>query len=153
MRRGLLLTGRLFSAELREDVLASRFIVESWMGHPRVAFYLIKSGSFIAFVREETQNQAFEFRAKSVAVDLREVGVNLTSHEEVIEILFFSRLLEGEDALDNDEKNYANGEQIDLCPFVDLPFLNLRGHVGHCASVRLQTVDALVAGEPEVGNF
>lgn len=70
-------------------------------------------------------------------IDFGEVGIDLASEEEVVEVFFLSGFLEGEDSLDNNEQDYAHREQIDLSAFVGLSFFNLGSHVSHRATVRL----------------
>lgn len=86
-------------------------------------------------------------------VDFGEVGVDLAGEQQIVEVFFFAGFLEGEDALHNDEQDYAHREQINLSSFVGLSFFNLWSHVSHRATVGFKTVDALVAGKPEVGNL
>lgn len=82
-----------------------------------------------------------------------EVSIDLASEQQVVEILFLASLLERENALDDYKQDYAHGEQIDLGAFIGFSFFNLRGHISHSTSIRLQTVDALVASESEVGDL
>jgi len=77
----------------------------------------------------------------------------LTGKEQVVEVLLFAGLLEWEDALNDNEDDDANGEEVDLSAVVGLALLDFGCHVGHCASVALELVDALVAGETKVGDF
>jgi len=88
-----------------------------------------------------------------VAVDFLEVRVCLSSAEQVVEVLFSACLLEGEDALDYDEKDDSKREQINLGPFVDFSFFYLGSHVGHGSAVAFEAIYVLVAGEPEVSDF
>jgi len=77
----------------------------------------------------------------------------LTGGQQVVEVFFSAGLLEGEDALDDDEQNDAEGEEVDLLTIVGLAFLDLGGHVGECAAVALEAVDVLVASEAKVSEF
>jgi len=77
----------------------------------------------------------------------------LTSQKEVVEVLLFAGFLEGEDALYDNEDDYANAKQVNLGSIVGLSLLDLGSHVSHGASVRLEVVDAFVASETEIGNF
>jgi len=77
----------------------------------------------------------------------------LASQKEVVEVLLFAGFLEGENALYDNEDDYANAEQVNLGSIVGLSLLDLGSHVSHCASVRLEVVDAFVASETEIGNF
>ena len=86
-------------------------------------------------------------------IDFLEVQVVLTSHEQVVEVLFFARFLEGEDAMHNDEEDHSEGEHVDLSAVVGAAFLDFWSHVGQSTSVALQLVDRLVGGEAEVSNF
>lgn len=88
-----------------------------------------------------------------MTIDFSEVGIDLTSEQQVVEILFLASLLERENALHDYEQDYTHREQIDLGAFISFAFFNLRCHVSHCTSVRLQTVDALVAGKSEVSDL
>ena len=58
-----------------------------------------------------------------------------------------------ENALDNDEENDSDAEHVNVLSLVLLALLDLGGHVGHRAAVRLKGIDVLVAGEAEVGDL
>jgi hypothetical protein len=88
-----------------------------------------------------------------LTVHLLEVGVDLSRQQQVVEVLLLAGFLEGENALDNDEEDDSDREEVDLGAFVDFSFLNLGSHVRHGATVRLEGIDALVAGKAEIGDF
>ena len=87
------------------------------------------------------------------SINLLKVQVVLASHEQVVEVLFLARFLEGEDAMHNDEEDYSEGEHVNLSAVVGPALLDFWSHVGQGTSVALQLVDRLVGGETEVGNF
>lgn len=142
--------GLLFRGETGKDRGAGLLEVEAGFVHPGMGLNLLNGRAFVPVVSEEAQDEALKLRSESLAIDLGEVGVDLSRQEQVVEVLFLACFLEGKDALHNDEQDYAHGEQIDLRPFVHLSFFNLGSHVGHRPTVRLQRIDALVACEPEV---
>lgn len=88
-----------------------------------------------------------------MTIDFCEVSVDLAGEQQVVEVLFLASFLKRENALHDYEQDYAHREQIDLSAFISFAFFNLRCHVSHGTSVRLQTVDALVAGESEIGDL
>jgi len=88
-----------------------------------------------------------------LSIDFLEVGCYLSSHQEVIEVFLLTSFLEGEDSLDNDEQNDAHGEQVHLSTVIGLALLDFGSHVGHCTSVRLEVINALVARKPEIGDL
>lgn len=114
---------------------------------------LVHCVAVLAVVREELEDHVLEVRGEAGAVHLLEVGFNLTGQEQVVEVLFFAGLFEGENALDDDEDNYTDGEQIHLGAVVGFAFLDLGCHVGHGATVGLELVDAFVASKAEVSDL
>lgn len=121
--------------------------------HPGVCSDLVQRRALVGIVREQGQNQVLKLGTHVLAVDFLEVKVGLAGTEQVVEVLFSASLLEREDALDYDEKNDSEREQIDLGPFVDLSFFYLWSHVSHGSAVAFQAIYVLVAGEPEVSDF
>ena len=69
---------------------------------------LLDVGSEVAVVAEEFEDEVLEVGAEASAVNLLEVSVVLVLEQQVVEIFLLAGLLEGEDALDNDEQNDAN---------------------------------------------
>lgn len=147
------LLGLLFVGESLEELCPGGFIIECAGLHPGVGSDLLDCGASIAIEGEEAKDEVLEVIAEVSAVHLLEVGVILALENQVVEVLFFAGLLEGEDALDNDEEDDSNGEHVDLLAGVLLALLNFWRHVGHCATVRLQSVNILVAGEAKVGQL
>jgi len=76
--------------------------------HPGVGSDLLDVGSEVAVVAEELEDEVLEVGAEASAVHLLEVGVVLVLEQQVVEVFLLAGLLEGEDALDNDEQNDAN---------------------------------------------
>jgi len=76
--------------------------------HPGVRSDLLDVGSEVAVVAEELEDEVLEVGTEASAVHLLEVGVVLVLEQQVVEIFLLAGLLEGEDALDNDEQNDAN---------------------------------------------
>ena len=114
---------------------------------------LFHGGSTIAIVAKQAQNEFFERITESSTVNFGKVSVNSATEDQPIEVFLFASLLEGEDALDDNEENHAEGEQIDLCALVGLALFDFRGHVSHRASITLERVDAFVAGEAKVSDL
>ena len=110
-------------------------------------------GSIGAFVREEPEDEVFELRTQRMAVDFGPVCVVPAIKKQLVEVFLLSCLLEGKDALHDNEEDDGEGEKVDLRAHVCLPFFDLRGHVSHGASVRLQRVNVLVAREAKVTNL
>ena len=77
----------------------------------------------------------------------------LSSQNEVVEVFLCTGLLEGENALHDDENNDGKGEQVNLGALILLALLDLWCHVGHCASVALEGINVLVAGEAKIGKL
>jgi len=111
---------------------------------------LIECDASIAIEGKEAEDEVLEVVTEVCAIHLLEVSVVLALHYQVVEELFLAGLLEGEDALDNDEEDDSDGEHVDLGAGVLLALLDFWCHVGHSATVRLQGVNVLVAGEAEV---
>ena len=88
-----------------------------------------------------------------MSVDFGPISVVAAIKEQLVEVLLLSRFLEGKDALYDNEEDDGEGEKVDLRAHVRLPFFDLRGHVSHGASVRLQRVNVLVAREAKVTNL
>ena len=63
------------------------------------------------------------------------------------------RLLEREDAVDNDEEDYGGGEDVHLPTIIIMPFLNLRRHVCFRPFIGLQLLDCFVSCKTEIDNF
>ena len=111
---------------------------------------LLDSGSLIAVIREELQNEILEVSAEVSLIGLLEVLVGLIRVEQVVEVFVSLGLLERENATDDDPGYYSDREHVDLLATVGLAFLNLGRHVRHCATVRTKCVDVLVGGKSEV---
>ena len=114
---------------------------------------LIECGASIAIEGKHLKDEVLEVVAKVSAVHLLEVGVILALEDQVVEVLFLAGLLEWEDALDDDEEDDSDGEHVDLGAGVLLALLDFWCHVGHSATVRLQSVNVLVAGEAKVSQL
>jgi len=114
---------------------------------------LINVGAKVAIVAEELEDEILEFAAETCAVDFLEVSVVLALKEQVVEVFLLAGLLEGENALHDDEKNDSNREHVHILPLVRLALLDLGGHVRHGATVAVERVDVLVARETEIGQF
>jgi hypothetical protein len=127
--------------------------VEAGLVQPRVSLELVNCVAVLAIVREELEDHVLEVGGQTSAVYLLEVGLDLTGQKQVVEVLLLARLLEWEDALDDDEHNYTDGEQIHLGAVVGFALLDLGCHVGHGATVGLELVDAFVASEAEVSDL
>jgi len=118
-----------------------------------VSLELVHGVAVLAVVREELEDHVLEVGGQAGAVYLLEVGLDLTGQEQVVEVLLFARLLEGEDALDDDKDDYADGEEVDLGAVVGFALLDLGCHVGHGATVGLELINAFVASKAEVSNL
>jgi len=66
---------------------------------------LVDLGAKVAVVTEELKDEVLEFSTKTSAVDLLEVSVVLALEEQVIEVFLLAGLLEGEDALHDNEED------------------------------------------------
>jgi len=84
--------------------------VESRFVEPRVALEFFHSVSVFAVVAKQFEDHVLKIGWQASSVDLFEIGFNLTGQEEVVEVLFLARLLEWEDALNDNEHNNANTE-------------------------------------------
>lgn len=144
---------KLLLAKGLKHLLASSLVIEALALEPRVASDLLEGHALFRVVGEETKDEVLEVLAESSAVNLLEVGVDLTFAEEVVEVLFLAGLLEWENALDNDEEDDSDGEHVDLLALVLLALLNFGSHVSHGATVGVKSINVLVAGEAEVGNL
>ena len=113
----------------------------------------INLGSRVAVIGEELKDQVLEFLAETATIHFLEVGVRLPLQDQIVEVLLFAGLLEGENALNDDEKDDSNGEHVDICAFVLLALLDFGSHVCHGATVGLESIDVLVASEAEVGQL
>lgn len=114
---------------------------------------LVNVGAKVAIVAEELEDEILEFATEACAVDFLEVSVVLALEKQVVEVFLLAGLLEGEDALHDNEENDSNGEHVDVLTLVRLALLDLGGHVCHRATVAVELVDVLVARETEVGQF
>jgi len=132
---------------------ADCLLVEAGLVEPGVCLELVDSVAVAAVVAEELEDHVLEVSAEALAIDLLEVGFDLTGQEQVVEVLLFARLLEWEDALYDNEDDDTDREEIYLGAIVGLALLDLRCHVGHGASVALELVNAFVASKAEVGNL
>lgn len=132
---------------------SSGFCVETTLVEPGVRANLVHRRPLRSVVGEKADNELFKLGREVLAVDLSEVRVVLTLLQKVVEVFLGTRLLEGENTLDDDEEDHSKGEQVDFCPFVLLSFFYFWGHVGHCSSVAFEAIDVLVAGEAKVHNF
>jgi len=77
----------------------------------------------------------------------------LSGHQQIVKVLLLLGLFEWEDSLNDNEDYDSDGEQVNLSAVVSLSHLDLRGHVGHRASVAFQLVDGLVASEAKICYF
>lgn len=118
-----------------------------------MALELLDGVSVFSIVAEQFEDHVLEVAWQAISIHLLEVGFDLTGQEEVVEVLFLAGFLEGENALYDNEDDDSNAEQVNLGAVVGLSFFDLGCHVSHCASVRLEVVDAFVASETEIGNF
>jgi len=144
---------RLLGSEVVRELLAGGLHGEAGLVQPGVLSDLADAGALGTVVAEESEDQVLELSREAGGVRLLEVQISLTGGQQVVEVLLSAGLFEGEDALDDDEQNDAEGEEVDLLTIVGLAFLDLGGHVGEGAAVALEAVDVLVAGEAEVGEF
>jgi len=84
--------------------------VEAGLVEPGVCLQLVDGVAVAAVVAEELEDHVLEVSAEPSAIYLLEVGFNLTGQEQVVEILFFARLLEWEDALYDNEDDDTDRE-------------------------------------------
>jgi hypothetical protein len=136
-----------------EKLLANLFLVEARMVQPGVTLELLDSVSVFAFVAEQLEDHVLEVCWETSSIHFFEVGFDLTGQKEVVEVLFLASFLEGEDTLHDDKYDDSHAEQVNLSSIVCFSFFNFRGHIRHCASVRLEVIDAFVASKTEIGNF
>lgn len=148
-----LLASCLLRGERLEEAVTRGLEIECVRVHPGVSADLLDCGPLFSVVAEEAEDQVLEVVAEVGSIHLLEVGVNLAVEKEFVEVFFFASLFKGEDALDNDEEDDSDGEHVDFGALVLLALLDLGSHVGHGAAVRLESIDVLVTGEAEVGNF
>lgn len=139
--------------ELGQKHVTNLVLVEAGLVQPRVSLQLLDVVAVFTVVAEELQDHVLEVGAEASAVDLFEVGVNLTGQEQVVEVLLLAGLLEGENALDNNEHDDTHAEKINLSTVIRFSFFDFGGHIRHRATVRLEVVDAFVASETEICNF
>jgi hypothetical protein len=121
--------------------------------HPWMSSDLCNGGSGLAFVAEESQDEILERFGQVLTTGLLPVSGVVALKKQIVEILILLGLLEWEDALDNDEQDDTSGEHVDLSTVVGLALLDLRSHVGHRASVRLQIVDFSEGGKAKIGDL
>ena len=121
--------------------------------HPWMSSDLLNSGSVLAIVTEESQDEVLEWLGQALSTGLFPVSGVVTLEEKVVEILVFFGFFEWEDALHDDEQDDACGEHVDLGAIVVLALLNLWCHVCHGSSVRLEIVDFPEGGEAEICNL
>lgn len=143
----------LFGGERSQKLSAGGFIVESAGLHPGVVSELLARSSVVTVEGEEVEDEVLELLREAGAVNLLEVGIGLALEKQVVEVLFLAGLLEGEDALDDDEEDDSDGEHVNIGSLVLLAQLDLGSHVGHGTTVRVECIDVLVAGEAEVGDL
>lgn len=62
----------------------------------------------VAIVTEELEDEVLEFATQTSAVDFLEISVVLALEQQVVEVFLLAGLLEGEDALHDNEKDDAN---------------------------------------------
>ena len=97
-----------FLCEFLEQLCASGLHVEGGRLHPGVVSDRLDVGALVTLVGEEAQDQVLEVVAEASAVHLLEVGVRLALEEQVVEVFLLASLLEGEDALHDDEQDNSN---------------------------------------------
>lgn len=66
---------------------------------------LINSWSVRPIVAEHFDDQILEFTRKTLTTSLLPVGVEVSIKDELVEVFFLLGLFEGEDSLDDNEKN------------------------------------------------
>jgi len=69
---------------------------------------LFDVGAKVAVIAEELEDEVLEFITQTSAVDLLEVSVVLVREKQVVEVFLLAGLLEGEDALHDNEKDDAD---------------------------------------------
>jgi len=96
--------------EFSRQVSPGGLHVEAGLVEPWVGLELLHGVAVLAVVREELEDHILEVVGQPGAIDLLEVGLNLTGQEQVVEVFFFAGLFEWEDALYDNEDNDADGE-------------------------------------------
>lgn len=143
----------LLGGELILKSCAGSLHREAGLVQPGVLSDLADGGALGTVVAEESEDQVLELSREAGTVGLLEVKVGLAGCKQVVEVFFSASFLEGEDALNNDEQNHTEAEQVDLLTIVGLAFLDFGSHVGEGSAVGLKAVDVLVAGEAEVSEL
>jgi len=121
--------------------------------HPWMSSDLLNSGSVLAIVTEESQDEVLEWLRQALSASLLPVSGVVTLEEKIVEVLVFFGFFEWEDALHDDEQDDARGEHVDLGAIVVLALLDLWSHVCHGTSVRLEIVDFSEGGEAKICNL
>lgn len=103
--------------------------------HPWVSSDLINGWSLLAVIAEHFNNKIFKVLTQILSSSFLPVCVEVTLHDQVVEILVFLGLLEWENTLHDNEKNDTYGEHIDLLSIVNFTFLDLWGHICHRTSI------------------
>lgn len=111
----LLLEGRwlcslLARVKLSHKLFAYLLLVEAGLVQPRVSLELIDCVAVRPIVAKELENHVLEVSREASAIDLLEVGFDLTGQEQVVEILFLAGFFEWEDALYDNEDDDTDGE-------------------------------------------
>lgn len=143
----------LFGGKVGQKLLASSLEVEPGGVHPRMRSQLLNCRSLVSIEGEQGQDKVFELGGEVASVDFGEVVVSSALQEQVVEVLFLAGLFEGENSLHDNEEDNPDGEHVNLGALILTAFFNFGCHVGHRSAVGLQSVNALVAGETEIGNF
>ena len=143
----------LLGSELVQKFGAGSLHIEASLVQPWVLSDLANGWALGTIEGEERKDQVLELTREASCVGLVEVKVVLASAEQVVEVLFSSCFLEGEDALNDDEQNDSEGEHVNLSAVVLLSFFDFWGHVGKSAAVALEAVDVLVASEAEISKL
>lgn len=143
---------RSFFVKFVHDRAASHLDRE-WLLYPWVVLELINSWPLTSIVAEHFQDEVLEFGGEVLASDLLPVGLELVVQNEIVEVLILLGLLEGEDTLDDDEKDDTSREDIDLSAIVLLSLLDFWSHVGHGSPVGFQLVDFLICSEAKICDF
>jgi hypothetical protein len=150
---GAVVLSGLLGSEVGLQLLAGGLHREASLVQPGVLSDLADAGALGTVVAEERQDQVLELGWEAGSVGLLEVQLSLTGGQQVVEVFFGAGLLEGEDALDDDEQNDAKWEEVDLLTIVGLAFLDLGSHVGEGATVALEAVDVFEASKAKVSEF
>jgi hypothetical protein len=91
-------------------LFANDLRIEAGLVQPRVSLELVDCVAVTSIVAKELENHVLEVSREASAIDLLEVGFNLTGQEQVVEILFLAGLFEWEDALYDNEDDDTDGE-------------------------------------------